>query len=112
MLYDLPFPPSSNTYYRQWRGRMLLSRRGREYRQEVADIVNGDRIEGRLAVYILLEPPTRRKFDIDNRIKPLLDALQYAKLFDDDEQVDEIKISRGDIVKDGRVLLQVTRRRK
>jgi crossover junction endodeoxyribonuclease RusA len=36
----LPFPPSVNTYWRTFNGRMLISKKGREYRKAVADQVH------------------------------------------------------------------------
>lgn len=50
--------------------------------------------EGRLKVCIELTAPNRRKFDIDNRIKACLDALQETGLFVDDEQIDELIVKR------------------
>ena len=39
----LPFPPSGNTYYRSIRMgqscRVLISKRGREYKQQVSDMI-------------------------------------------------------------------------
>lgn len=52
------------------------------------------RLKGRLAVHIELIAPTRRKFDIDNRIKSALDALMHAGVFIDDEQIDELRVKR------------------
>ena len=86
--FELPFPPSSNTYYRSVRMgqacRVLLSKRGREYKEEVEKIMFYKRkkfglpVEGRLFVHIRLHAPNRRKYDIDNRIKALMDALQLV----------------------------------
>ena len=33
----LPWPPSVNTYWRNFDGRMIISARGREYRETVGD---------------------------------------------------------------------------
>jgi crossover junction endodeoxyribonuclease RusA len=97
----LPWPPSANTYYRNFNGRMVLSEAGRKYRNEVAAIFNGIKQEGRLAMFASLYPPNRRKFDCDNRIKALQDALQYAGVFDDDEQIDALAVFREEIVPGG-----------
>lgn len=55
----------------------------------------------RLAVTIKLHAPNKRRFDIDNRVKAVLDALVRAQVFDDDEQVDDLRVLRGPIVKGG-----------
>ena len=54
----------------------------------------------RFEIVIKLHFATRRKCDIDNRIKPLLDALTRAGVWDDDAQVDAIKVRRGGADKD------------
>lgn len=98
--FFLPWPPSTNTYYRNMRGRMVLSAKGRAYKIAVADAILqmhprprfGDQ---RVAVNIELCPPDRRKFDIDNRIKAVFDALTAAGVWEDDSQVDELHVSRA-----------------
>ena len=109
---SLPFPPSSNTYYRSVRFgkscRVLLSKRGREYREEVCDFLakilddaSGFPLLDRLEVHIVIHPPNRRKFDLDNRLKALCDALELAGVFENDEQIDLLIIERGEIIKGG-----------
>jgi crossover junction endodeoxyribonuclease RusA len=99
----LPFPPSGNTYYRNFRGRMVLSAAGRKYREKVAEIVaeQGKKQFGRLAMFATLYPPTKRTYDADNRIKALQDALQFAGVFDDDEQIDALAVFKDEVVKGG-----------
>jgi crossover junction endodeoxyribonuclease RusA len=99
----LPWPPSSNVYYRRAGHRIYLSEQGRKYRERVAAIFAeaGIKQYGRLAMFASLYPPNKRKFDCDNRIKALQDALQFAGVFDDDEQIDALAIFREGIVKDG-----------
>ena len=57
---------------------------------------------------MVLFPRDKRKIDIDNRIKCVLDALQDAGVFNDDFQVDELTIVRGKTIKGGgiRVLIE------
>jgi crossover junction endodeoxyribonuclease RusA len=99
----LPFPPTNNRYYRKFHGRMVLSQPAREYKRAVAEIVSLGRyrMEGRLSLSVVLFPPTRRKWDIDGRLKALLDALQDAGVFEDDEQIDRLEVIRGGLVAGG-----------
>ena len=113
----LPFPPSTNTIWRSMRsgpmaGRVLLSKAGREYRKAVhsaviAQIGARGAFGGRLRVLIQLHPPTRRRLDIDNRIKACLDALTHAAVWVDDEQVDVLQITRGEIMAGGLAVVEV-----
>ena len=116
----LPWPPSSNTYYRSvMMGkacRVILSKRGREFRQEVIELVEARVADDeelraylplveRLGVGIMLDPPTRRAFDVDNRAKAILDALEHAGVYEDDGQIDSLTLTRGEIVKGGRAII-------
>ena len=118
----LPFPPSVNSYYRSIRMgkscRVLISKRGREYRQAVIDLIaklvhEDPAYQGlfpfvqRLGMTVTLNAPTRRKYDIDNRSKALLDALQHARVYEDDEQIDELTLKRGDIIKGGQAIVNI-----
>lgn len=102
---ELPLPPSVNTYWRNFRGRTVLSASGREYKLLVQEYVATHNLpkfgNARLSASITIFPRDKRKQDIENRLKALNDALQDAGLFDDDEQFDRIYICRGSIKKGG-----------
>jgi len=113
----LPFPPSVNGYWRAIvRGNhatQILSAKGRAYRGSVnlaamASGVASLRLSGRLAVTVLLNPPDRRKRDIDNfGGKAILDGLTHAGVWLDDEQIDDLHITRGEIVKGGHATVTI-----
>jgi crossover junction endodeoxyribonuclease RusA len=92
---------------------MRLSKAGREFKAAVADYVVEYRVpklgDKKLRISMVLFPRDKRKIDIDNRIKAVLDALQDAGVFNDDFQVDELSIVRGSPIKNGaiRVLIEV-----
>ena len=112
IVLSLPFPPSMNTYWRTFRGMTVLSKQGREFKAAVADYVVEYKVpklgDSKLRVSMVLFPRDKRKIDIDNRIKAVLDALQDAGVFNDDFQVDELSIVRGKTIKGGaiRVLIE------
>ena len=99
IVLELPFPPSVNTYYRRGAHATYMSKAGREYKQTVAEYVSCNDFpkfgSKRLSVSMVVWPRDKRVFDIDNRIKSVLDSLQDAGLFDDDSQIDELCIYRG-----------------
>lgn len=100
--YRLPWPPSVNTAWRHANmgGRVVtyLTPEQRQYRRQVClesvRTNGGIRLTGRLGVHLELIAPTRRKYDIDGRIKAVLDAIQSAGIIADDEQVDELRVNR------------------
>lgn len=112
IVLSLPFPPSVNSYRTVYRGMMRLSKEGRAFKAAVADYVVEYRVpklgDKKLRISMVLFPRDKRKIDIDNRIKSVLDALQDAGVFDDDFQVDELSIVRGVPIKGGaiRVLIE------
>jgi crossover junction endodeoxyribonuclease RusA len=92
-------PPSVNAYWRNFHGRTILSKSARDYKQTVKEYVLINKIpsfgNARLQAIITIFPKDRRKQDLDNRLKSLLDSLGNAGVFDDDSQFDKIEIGRG-----------------
>lgn len=103
----LPYPPSVNHYYaRTVHGGVMVGKRGRAYRTEVALLVRtsgAKPIAGDVVLDVAVHPPDKRKRDLDNVLKCLLDALQAGDLYADDNQVSRIHIARHDPVSGGRV---------
>lgn len=114
-MITLPWPPSTNTYWRHptkgpLAGRHLISEKGRAYRTSVQKVCLVERIkrqEGRLQVVITACPPDRRQRDLDNLLKGLLDALTHGGAWQDDSQIDDLRIVRGPIVAGGQVQIQI-----
>ena len=106
--FELPFPPSVNTYWRHWQGRTLISARGREYRAQVRGLVmaqkNGpEALYGPLAVHLRAWLPDRRSRDVDNLAKAPLDALTHAGVWQDDGQIVDLRITKQVSVKPGKL---------
>lgn len=103
MSVHLPWPPSVNKIWRMatinGAPRMLLSAEGRKYREAVLTTAlacygSVRPLEGRLRVHLLACPPDRRRRDLDNVAKAILDALTHAGVWNDDEQIDVLRIER------------------
>ena len=117
-MYDykfiLPFPPSINGYWRTFRNRQIISRRGREYREKTITLMKSygldkERLSGNLSVKLKLYPPTLRKYDIDNFCKAAFDALSHCEFWNDDEQVSKLSIEKMEKIKGGAIEVYVRR---
>ncbi len=98
----LPYPPSLNHYWRRVGNRTLISKRGRAYRRDVQWVCT-TRLQrsfgqARLRIRISVYSKDRRKRDLDNLPKGVLDALQNANVYDDDSQIDDLRIIRGEVM--------------
>ena len=110
--FSLPYPPSVGAMWRAFKGRFILSKKGRDYRalalEHIASLgLNDEKLSGRLSLSMVINPPTLRKYDIDNKCKAPFDALTHAGFWLDDEQVDRLTIKKGEKVKGGRLDLAI-----
>lgn len=123
----LPYPPSVNHYWNEkaikakktgrWTIIKYLSKRAKVFREEVQGAVYEQlgmppRLNCRLAIIIHQHyGPTREDSrttggthqDIDNSLKPLFDALEWCRVYQDDEQIDELLVLRKRRAAIGRV---------
>ena len=96
---ELPWPPSVNSLYRAVvRGRiavMVKTKKQRQYVESVGNqLIGCGPIDGRLDVTIELHAPTKRKYDLDNHVKAILDSLEAAGLYENDEAIDRLTTIR------------------
>ena len=94
--YRLPWPPSVNNYIRRGNNRSYMTQQGKAFRDAVHDAIDTERplLSGRLMVQLELIPPDKRRRDIDNHVKAVLDSLQHAAVIADDEQIDLLRVRR------------------
>jgi crossover junction endodeoxyribonuclease RusA len=105
----LPWPPTVNTYWRNIKGRTIISERGRLYRLKVQQqFVGAEPMMGRLAIKIAAYPPDKRRRDLDNILKALLDSLTFSQVIEDDSQFDFISVARRNVITDGAVRITIT----
>ena len=92
----LPWPPTVNTYWRNVNGRTIISAKGREYRKAVADQVliqrGAKHLDYALQVTIAAYRPDRRRRDLDNLLKAILDSLTHAGVMEDDCLIVDLRI--------------------
>lgn len=96
----LPLPPSVNRHPRQH----YLPKAVKDFRCAVAAIVASEGVKpiiGRMDVTVRVSGHSARPFDLDNRIKPLFDALQLAGCFPNDNAIDRFEVLRDPPIKGG-----------
>lgn len=111
----LPFPPSTNSYYRNVRvGNKQftkISERGRQYKTECFWLLKQQRACNKLShslrVTITLHPPDAKRRDLDNFNKALLDVMTHAGVYLDDSQIDHLTIVRAPVKKPGCVTVEI-----
>lgn len=115
----LPMPPSVNHYWaksvKRVKGKsyvhVRLSDRATKFRNDVvaqvADIAQRHGSirthNGRIKAVVTLHGATKRSFDVDNFMKGIGDALTHSRVYKDDKQIDELIVKRGEVIKGGRV---------
>lgn len=107
----LPFPVSINAMYVPYDGGIYLSAVVKSYYAEVQDIIEREDIEtltGRLKAEIWVYEPNKIRRDINNITKTLFDALEKAKVYENDHQIDETYIQRCECVERGKVRVRIT----
>ena len=94
-MIELPIMACSvNKFYRSWQGRVLISKDGREFKKEVELLLNNyEKILGKIKLTLILYFKDKRKRDLDNYNKVLIDCLKN-KLFEDDDQIYQLYMEK------------------
>lgn len=112
--FILPWPPSVNHYYKRTKaGKVFISDKGRKYRLSVSEVVAsiGNPSFGASNVNVEVEafPPDNRKRDLDNVVgKALFDALQKARVYDDDRQIKKVTASMHQQTLNGKMIVRIS----
>lgn len=101
----LPYPPSINHYYCRSKNSVYLTKASSLYIREVLLTVKSRIKFGfgnqKVNVTLLIYPPDRRKRDLDNILKCVLDVVQKLGVYDDDSQIDSLSLIRKEVTKGG-----------
>lgn len=126
LMLMLPYPISTNRYWRTFRNRMVRSKEAMEFKDEVAARAVAAGMElhtGSVAVTMTLCPPRPqdwmkrekreplwelgvRRIDLDNAQKVALDALQGIA-YENDRQITSLSIGLGQPIEDGGLIVTV-----
>lgn len=121
----LPYPPSVNSYKNI--GRLTKTKNGKLLQMRVNSpqtkqfywnvwvkihalmASQGVKAFGESMIYVEIDvyPPDKRKRDIDNVVKPILDSMQHAGLYDDDYQIARLLITKCSIIEQGQVIVRI-----
>ena len=115
---EIAWPPSVNHIWRKTpAGRIYLTREARIFRADVMSRVAVARchgalpktaLAGNLAVAMELYPPDRRRRDVDNYSKAVLDALTHARIWRDDSQIKRQTVTVRESKAGGQVVLTIS----
>jgi crossover junction endodeoxyribonuclease RusA len=106
----LPYPPTVNHYWCYAKGRVFISPEGRAYRRRVQGILQDvPELSGDVRLLIAMHPPDKRRRDIDNVLKCLLDSLVHAGAMRDDSQITELAIIKDTVVPQGMVKIEAAK---
>lgn len=113
---ELPYPPTVNHYYGQKpRGGRYIKPEGKAFRIEVLAVAMQNKacnyVTDDIEVYIEVYPPDKRKRDLDNINKALLDALEAAGVFKDDSQIVKLTSTKHESVKGGKVIVRIHKKK-
>ena len=107
-VFLLPWPPSVNGMWRTLKGRNVLSERYRLWRAAASKALLTQRpkaVLGPVRVTIALSPPDARAYDLDSRVKPILELLAGNRIIDGEGHVTvrELTVSAAEAVGGGRL---------
>lgn len=113
--FCLPWPPTVNHYHQPVRSgdsvRIVKSKKARDYEKLSSIWMVRQSIKkspsNKLAIEITLHPPTKSRYDIDNRCKAILDAIcKFGAIYDDSDFL-RMTVSKGLVTRGGLVEISI-----
>ena len=107
----LPFlPPSVNRCYRSYKSRVYKSKVYNDFITQMGEFLDDrddGQIKGKVMIDVTFYKKDKRNFDLDNRLKSLLDCIE-DKLIENDNYVCEIKCRKFNGCIEDKTLLIIT----
>jgi Holliday junction resolvase RusA-like endonuclease len=106
----LPLAPSVNHYKAIFQpkgcvARLVTSAKGRAYCDAVSAFWKRhnrgwtpEPLTGRLRLLVTVHMARNGSSDLDNRVKPLQDAMKLAGMIEDDANIDDLRVMRGSVL--------------
>ena len=107
----IPFlPPSVNRCYRSYKSRVYKSKVYNDFITQMGEFLDDrddGQIKGKVMIDVTFYKKDKRNFDLDNRLKSLLDCIE-DKLIENDNYVCEIKCRKFNGCIEDKTLLIIT----
>jgi crossover junction endodeoxyribonuclease RusA len=99
LMIKLPFPPSTNTLYRnvRGRGRVKTARYNTWIAAARLNVGPVALIDAKIVLDLTLGRPDRRRRDVSNLIKAVEDLMVKCNVIADDSQVEEVRARWGQV---------------
>lgn len=116
LILVLPYPHkiSVNNIWHKNKTGVYLNPAVKNFKKMVyLECLNKKKFESQpLKLHIKMFPPDKRKRDIDNVLKIILDSLQFANVYYDDSQIVKLYIEKCEIVENGMIVVKIKPTRK
>lgn len=95
MKIELPIQAlTQNVYYRKFQNRLIISKRGKDYKELVNNYIQSyPKILGKVKLDLVFYFKDKRKRDLDNLHKCLIDSMKNV-LFEDDDMIYKIYLEK------------------
>ena len=107
----LPWPPSVNLAYRTWNNKLVKTKVASAYFNQESLLIRSKGIqsfgESRIKVEVKCYPPDKKRRDLDNLGKVLIDTLENSGLFKNDSQIDDLHFIRECVKSPGFVVVRI-----
>jgi len=85
-----------------------MSKKGRQFKKDCVNFIHPtEKFTGPLSLNIIVNMPDKRRRDLDNLLKPILDVLGDYGVYEDDSQIDDLRITKDKSLSRGETFITV-----